>query len=322
VNAAVTGATGFVGSHLVDVLTGRGDAVACLVRSPERAAALALMGCRLVPGDLDDAAALDALVRDAEIVFHAAGVLGAHRERDYYQVNRGGVERVARAAHAAGVARLVHVSSLAATGPSPPGRPASDETPPTPVSIYGRSKLAGEDALRQSGVPFTIVRPPTVYGPRDREVLKIFRFASRGLAPVMGDGRQELSLIHVTDLAGALVAAAVSPAAVGRTYHATHPEVLTQRALVEAIGRAVGRTVRVVPLPAPLTRGVLWAFGTVARIARVQTLLTADKANEFLAAAWTCVSTGLERDTGWRARVGFEVGAVATARWYREQGWL
>jgi nucleoside-diphosphate-sugar epimerase len=217
---------------------------------------------------------------------------------------------------------MVHVSSLAVSGPAVPGRPLEEADRDQPVTPYGRSKQAGEEAVRASGVRFTIVRPPIVYGPRDRQVLRLFRMARRGLAPLLGDGRQELSFVHAADLARALVAAGESAAAEGRTYHAGHPEVVTQRAFVQAIGRAVGRAVRTVALPPFAVRGALWSTGLFARALGRATLLSPEKAAELLAPAWTCTSEALARDTGWRAAIPLEQGLRDTGEWYRSAGWL
>ena len=169
--------------------------------------------------------------------------------------------------------------------------------------------------------PWTIVRPPAVYGERDREMLKLFKLTRRGLGPVFGDGSQELSVIYAGDLASALVAT-VAPAAANRVYYAAHPALTTSRGLVRAIGRAVGREPRILPLPAPLVRGLLWTIGSVAHLAGRATLLSSDKAAEFLAPAWTCRPDALMRDTGWRPDTDLETGLRRTAQWYRNEGWL
>src|SRR2546430_17010781 len=169
--------------------------------------------------------------------------------------------------------------------------------------------------------PWPIVRPPTVYGERDREVLKLFKLARLGLAPVFGDGSQELSVIYAGDLAAALVAAA-APAAANRVYYAAHPAVTTSRALVRAIGRAVGREPRVVSLPAPLVRGLLWAIGSVAHLAGQATLLSSDKAAEVLAPAWTSPPAGLKSDTGRGPDTDLETGQAPTGLGYPNDGRL
>ena len=132
---------------------------------------------------------------------------------------------------------------MAAGGPAEPGRPLTGTEPPRPVTAYGRSKLAAEAAVTAGALPWVILRPPTVYGPRDREVLKVFRMARLGVAPVFGDGSQQLSAVHGGDLAEALVAAGTSAAAVGKIYYPCHPEVATSAEFVRAVGHAMGRRV-------------------------------------------------------------------------------
>jgi nucleoside-diphosphate-sugar epimerase len=310
-----------VGSHLVEALADRGDAIAALVRSPARAGALRTLGCRLVEGAIEDEAARLALVDGADVVFHVAGLVAARSEAEFRRVNRDGAAALAAAARAGG-GRLVLVSSLAVTGPSTPGHPVDETSGPGPLTAYGRSKRAGEEAVRAAGVAFTIVRPPPVYGPRDRAFLALFRAASRGVVPLLGRGVQELTLVHAGDLARALVAAATSPATLGRTYHAGHAVPVTQRELAEATGRAVGRRVRCATLPGPLVRGVLGLAGVAARARGRAPFLDGDKANELLAPGWTCSSEALRRDAGWAAEVPLEQGLAGTARAYRQAGWL
>jgi nucleoside-diphosphate-sugar epimerase len=322
VRTAITGGTGFVGSHLVTALRERGDTVAALVRSPSRAAGLRTLGCHLVEGTLEDERALEGLVEDADVVFHVAGRVAARSEEEFQRVNRDGAARVAHAAVAAGVSRLVHVSSLAVTGPTVRGRPLDETREAGPLSAYGRSKEAGEAAVRASGAPFTILRPAAVYGSRDRAFLSLFRAARYGVVPLLGDGGQELSLVHATDLASALVAAAIASATLGRTYHVAHPSPTTQRDLAVAIGGAVGRRVRTVTLPARLVRVLLSLAGGLARAMGGVPFLDGDKARELLAPAWTCSSTALVRDAGWEARVPLGEGLAEAARYYRASGWL
>jgi nucleoside-diphosphate-sugar epimerase len=294
--------------------------VACLVRTP--AAMASRLRVRVVAGDLHDPAALDALVAGADVVFHVAGEISARSEGELLAVNRDGTAAVAAACRRASVARLVYVSSLAATGPAERGRPVTEATPPRPVTAYGRSKLAGEDAVRASGVRFTIVRPPIVYGPRDRQTLRLFRLARGRVAPLLGDGAQELSLVNVADLADALVAASATPATDGGTYHAAHSEIFTQRALFESLARAMGSRPRLVPLPPAAVRAGLRLSGTVARLTGRRTLLDPAKAPELLAPAWTCATDALARDAGWRARIALEQGGREAAEWYTRAGWL
>ncbi|HVH09110.1 MAG TPA: NAD(P)-dependent oxidoreductase [Gemmatimonadales bacterium] len=320
--AFVTGGTGFVGAHLVQALCARGDTVTCLVRSPERAAALGWRAVRLVQGDLEDRAALRAGAAGAEVIYHVAGRISAPSAAAFMRANRDGTAHLLEVASEQPPRRFVLVSSLAAGGPTAPGRPIDESSPPAPVTPYGESKLAAEVLVRKAtALSWTIVRPPTVYGERDRELLKVFKLARWGVAPVFGDGSQELSVIYAGDLAAALVAA-TAPGAANRVYYAADPAITTSAALVRAIGRAVGREPRVVPLPGVLARGLLRVIGTLAHLAGRATLLSADKAAEFLAPAWTCRPEALIRDTGWRPATDLETGLRRTAQWYRQAGWL
>jgi nucleoside-diphosphate-sugar epimerase len=320
--ALVTGATGFVGSHLAETLRARGDEVTALVRSPSKAAALGPLGVRVVPGDLDDSASLMRAVEGQDVVFHVAGLVAARDEHEFLRSNRDGTAGLVNAAARARVSRLVYVSSMAAGGPAPKGRPLLGTEPPRPVTAYGRSKLAGEAAVKAGALPWVIVRPPTVYGPRDREVLKVFRMARWGVAPVFGDGSQELSAVHGADLAAALIAAGMSAETPGNVYYACHPEVVTSAALVLAVGRAMGRTLRLVPIPSSLGRAMLGVTELWARLAGYTTILTRDKANEFFQDAWTGDPGPLTRDSGWRAAHDLASGMAHTYRWYRGAGWL
>lgn len=320
--ALVTGATGFVGSHLVEMLCRRGHTVTALVRSPSKASGLAALGVRQVAGDLHTPAALAQAAEGQDVIFHVAGLVAARNELEFVRANWEGTENVVAAASERGVGRLVLVSSMAAGGPAERGRPLTGTEPARPVTAYGRSKLAGEAAVQSSNVPWTIVRPPMVYGPRDREVLKVFRLAKLGIAPVFGAGDQELSAVHGADLAEALIAAAESDRAVGRLYYACHPEVFSSGGLVRAVGEAIGRSVRTISVPLGLGRALLNVTGTAAKLAGRATILTADKANEFFQPAWTGDPTPLTRDTGWRAAHDLAAGLRETAAWYRTVGWL
>ena len=320
--ALVTGATGFIGSHLVEALLNASIEVTALARSASKAAALAQRGVRVISGDLHDAAGLERAVRDQDVVYHVAGVVAARDEAEFIHANRDGTRNLLTAAELQGRSRFVLVSSLAAAGPAPRGAPLLGTEPPRPVTAYGRSKLAAEQIVRRSSLPWSIVRPPIVYGPRDREVLKVFRLARLGLAPVFGDGSQELSAVHAADLAQALVAVTNTPTTSGGTYHACHPQVFTSGELGQAVGAAMGRSVVRLRVPLGAGRALLAITETLARLTRQVTILTTDKANEFFQTAWTGDPSPLTRDSGWHARHDLASGLADTYQWYRKAGWL
>lgn len=332
----VTGGTGFVGSHLVSALLARGDEVVCLVRDPTKAERVFADGPKphVVSGNLEDEPALEAGAAKADLVFHVAGLIAAVSRDEFFRANTEGTRRVAQAAAKAApnLRRFVYVSSQAASGPSRRGQALTEIAIPKPVTEYGRSKLAAEEVLRHFRIPWTVVRPPVVYGPRDTEMLRMFRTVRLGVAPVFGDGKQELSVIYVEDLVTALLKAADSPQS-GATYFAAHPQVITSRDFISAIFHAVrgtepeSRSPRasgpfLLPIPSAVARGALWFTEAAAKLAGKATVLTPDKANEFLAEAWVCSPAALERDTGWKAQYDLATGLARTATWYRAHGWL
>ena len=320
--ALVTGATGFVGSHLAEALRQRGDEVTALVRSPTKAGLLSRWNVRMVSGDLQDSGALREAVAGQDVVFHVAGLITARNEAAFLHGNRDGTANLVEAVCRGGSPRFILVSSLAVGGPSTPGVPLKGDEPPNPVTPYGRSKLAAEAAVRASPLPWSIVRPPVVFGPRDYEVLRLFRMAKIGFAPVLGDGRQELSTVYAPDLAQALLSVAVQDAAVGKVYYACNPAWCTSAEFVRAIGQSLGKTTRVVPVAKPVGLALLAVGGVAAALSRRATLFSLDKANEFFAPAWTADPAALARDTGWVAANDLAAGLKATAGWYREAGWI
>jgi nucleoside-diphosphate-sugar epimerase len=320
--ALVTGATGFVGSHLVEALRHAGIEVTALARSPAKTAVLREQGVQVVSGDLHDHASLERAATDQDVIYHVAGVVAARSAAEFLSANEEGTRNVVAAAESRGKPRFVLVSSLAAGGPAPRGMPLNGSESPRPVTAYGRSKLAAEQVVKASTLSWSVVRPPMVYGPRDREVLKLFRIGRLGVAPVFGDGTQELSAVYAVDLASALIAVGNCPAAIGRTYNACHPDVFTSAEFCREIGAAMGRPVGTLRIPAVLGRALLSLTETSARLTGQTTILTSDKANEFFQPAWTGDPTPLMNDCGWRARYDLRSGLAETYQWYRRAGWL
>jgi nucleoside-diphosphate-sugar epimerase len=316
---AVTGATGFVGSHLAEALVRGGVRPRVLARDPGRLLPELRERCDVVAGDVEDAAAVARLAAGCGTLLHLAGRLRAATAADFDRTNRGGTVNVVAALDGSG-ARLVYVSSLAAAGPSADhaGRRPDDE--PAPISAYGRSKLAGELAVRAYAGPWAIVRPPAIYGPRDIDVLQFFKLAAKGLVPLPA-GERWVSVAHVADVVRAVFAAAAG-AATGAAVHLGEPAPRELRAMIGALAAAGSVRARTLPLPAALVRIAGAAGDLLQRLGFRDVALTGDKAGELLARHWsasTASSYGLLRLDGY---VPFAEGAAATWAWYRQRGWL
>lgn len=319
----VTGSTGFIGHTLVEALLDRGTRVRCLVRSRERARALQRRGAELVLGDVDTSRGVEESLKEVEAVVHVAGVVRAWTRHAYFRTNEHGTRVLARAAQAAGVRKFVLVSSLAALGPAERGGELTEDTPPRPVNSYGESKLAGEQALAEEAaeMPWAIVRPCVVYGPRDRDVLALFRMAARGWALYSAPREAQLSLIHVSDLV-ALILLCLDRATRETSYLASDGEAHTWPEIAGCLGDALGKRVRVMRIP-PWT---LWPAALLAECLRPflarPPLLSLGKVREATEPCWVGSSARARADLGWSPRISLERGVRTTLQWYRENNWL
>jgi nucleoside-diphosphate-sugar epimerase len=299
---ALTGGTGFVGRATLAALGRAGIAVRALARKvpAERGTA------EWVEGDLADRTALDRLVAGAEAVIHVAGLTTSPDPAAFDAVNATGTLAVMEAAAHAGVRRLVFVSSLAAREPE--------------LSLYGASKARAERLVAMGGIDWTIVRPPGVYGPWDVDYLEMFKLAKRGIVPVPPPGRS--SLIHVQDLADLLVALLPGGEAVSeRTFEPDdgHTGGWSHRELARVIGWAIGKRPWVVHLPRPLLDHAARADRLVRR---GRARLTADRVSYMAHPDWVVRKECAVPADLWRPRILTREGLKATARWYREKGWL
>lgn len=322
--ALLTGANGFLGSHLADLLVARGWRVRALVRRTSDIRWLPRDRVDLCYGDLGDPLSLKAAVSGVDVVFHAAAVTGITGRGNYLEVNARGTRHLTEAAAAAGASRFVLVSSQAAGGPSQPDRPRTESDPDSPTNAYGRSKLAAEEALRTAAgdMPWTVVRPCTVYGPRDRGVLILARTVARGWNFHFTGPPQPVSVIHVRDAALGTLAAADSAAAPGNVYYLGHSIVDGWEALGECMARAVGTRTRGIPIPRPWIPFLGRASALVTAVLRKPNPFPPDRVRDLLAPAWTCDASRAERELGFRPGVDLEPGIVETMDWYRAEGWL
>jgi len=324
----LTGGSGFVGSYVAEQLAALGHTVRALVRPRSDAKFLkTLPNVEFAPGAIDDRPSLDSAVRGVDAVVHVAGLVKARRPEEFFQVNLEGTKNLLSAAeaHAPGLKRFVYVSSLAAVGPSADGKPVADDAAPRPVSQYGRSKLAAEQAVlaARDRLPVTVIRPPFIYGPRDRETLAFFTSVKNGVLPVLGDGRNTLSVIYGEDCAAAIVCAALSDGPSGRSYFVDVGSVYVWREALAEVEKAVGkRAFFRLGLPMPVVQVAAAASQLYGKVTRTAQMLTLDKVNELKQRHWVCEGSGARRGLGWQPRTAWAEGVSKTAVWYRQSGWL
>ena len=299
---AITGATGFVGQAVLDQAAPRGLTIRALVRKPQPPRA----GVEWIEGDLDDTAALTRLVDRADAVIHIAGVVNAADAAGFTAGNVAGTLNLVTAAMVAGTPRFVQVSSLAAREPQ--------------LSAYGASKLKGEKVVMASPLDWTVVRPPAVYGPRDRDQLDLFRFAKAGVVPLPPRGR--MAVIHVDDLARLLLALVPGGEDVSHKLFEPddgHAGGWSHQSFARAIGWAVGKRITPLPLPA-------FALRAAARgdrlIRRAAAKLTEDRVGYMCHPDWTVREELRPPASRWQPEIGTREGLKATAKWYRDAGWL
>jgi len=322
--ALVTGGQGFIGSHLCERLTAAGHQVRVLARSSSDLTYLEGLPVEVVHGDLTDGP-LDQAVAGVDWVFHLAGALKGFRQEDLLCVNRDGTRRLTEACtiHTTGLARFVLVSSLAAAGPSPGGLLSAVEDAPTrPLTWYGKSKHEAEVVVQNSGLPFTIVRPPIVFGPRDRDVFSYFQIAKAGVLPIPGWKDRCYSLVFAPDLADGILHAAEASEATSGIFNLAGSEVVTWSELGQKIAAALGVRGRVLRLPEFSIRAAGRIADLAARLRGRPQIFSSQKVIEMLAPAWVASPEKAARLLGWNAQTPLDEALALTVRWYRDHGWL
>lgn len=322
--ALITGATGFVGGHLLERLAADGWELHALARPTSDTSNLDRFGVRRWTGDLRDEEVMRQACSGVDVVFHLAAVTAARDEAGYEAANVEGTRTVVEAIAAADPhpARLVYLSSYAACGPAPPRGVRGREETPAPLTAYGRTKLAGEAIVRSlagRGVEVVVMRAPAVYGPGDRALLPYFRLIRWHLAPIPDGGENRLHLIYVEDLARALAGAAeVEPG----TYAVASPGVHRWADVVGTIASVMDRRPFRISLSAPLVRFAARITQGAGSLLGRAVPFNREKAEEMLASAWVCDLTGSEAMLPPEEATPLREGISQTVRWYTRRGWL
>jgi nucleoside-diphosphate-sugar epimerase len=313
----VTGGAGFIGSHLVEALCAQGETVRCLLRRNPGS----LQGYEPVYGDLVSGAGLDEALQGVETVIHVAGVTKAFSTAEFYAGNARASENLARAVGKRNI-RLVHVSSLAAIGPSPDGVPVAEDAAPHPVTHYGKSKLEAERLVLALAPDAVIARPPVVYGPRDTDVFQFLRSVAKGLVVRISGGERWFSAIYVKDLVEGLLAAAGVPLAKGRAYFLAHAKIVSWSQLGAVAADVMGRHPRVLEIPASVAYAAGYCAECWSRLAGKPGIVSREKVKEGLCSHWTCQTQRAAQELRFEARTPLEAGIAETLAWYKEAGWL
>jgi len=323
----LTGASGFVGSHVLDALLAAHHEVSILLQrtSNTRFISRHVAEVTVHYGSLDDVSLLTKAMCGVEAVIHCAGKIKALHSSDFYRVNQAGTGNVVLAANACreSVRYLVFISSLSVSGPGVLGGPAEETAEPRPVSVYGQSKWLGEVEVRQHcSVPWTILRPAAVYGPRDTEFLALFQKVKRRVMPLVSGAKRSLNMVYGPDVAAAVLCSLMHEGSAGGTYHvAAEPPCTDEEFMGEIAGQLRSR-----PLRLPIPRSVLYLACVIqellSRVTGRPNILSRQKLSELLAPGWVCSTDRIRQDLGFTAPTSLKEGVGLTLEWYRREGWL
>ena len=321
----VTGANGFVGSRLCRHLQQVGYHVIAGVREGADRSLLRDLELDYRVGDITRPETLPELVGAVDYIVHNAGITKTTHKPNFFVVNEQGTQNLMTAVeqHNPGVKRVVHISSVAAAGPSVPGRPLRETDTPRPITTYGESKLAGEKAALSFAdrIDVISVRPPGVYGPGDKAIFEIFKTVHMHIKPMLGNPHRQLQLVHVDDLCYGVERGLVAEVKSGGAYFICEKEPYTYRELINTVVAAVGHWTAPLILPSPLFRAVATLSESLFKALGAVPRLTREKARE-LNSSWE-MDVSLARDElGYESRIPFDDGARTTYRWYLDQGWL
>jgi dihydroflavonol-4-reductase len=322
----VTGGTGFIGSHLVERLVKEKMNVRCLIRETSNTNWIQGLDVEFVIGDLSDIASLHGVVTGVDTIFHLAGQSRGSSDKDFYESNVVGTMNLLKAVIQTGtkLKRFIFLSSQAAAGPCPDDKPVIESDDCNPISPYGSSKLAAEEAIRvfHPQIPLTIIRSPAVYGPRDTDFYPLFRSVKKGIKPIIGWKDNYISFIYVQDLVNGLLLSAGSKKTIGKTYYMLSDRQISYRDFENIIAKA--QVKRALTLRIPIGIAYLFAFilEGILKLFGKSINLTHYKIRELTQRYWLCDDTCARQELDYHPKVFIEEGIARCVAWYRQADWL
>jgi dihydroflavonol-4-reductase len=321
----VTGANGFVGSHLVDYLLEKGEEVHAIVRSTSNLQWLDGRNVKIHTCGLNRSEKLKPIFEGADYIYHIAGIVKVPTKDGFIKGNVDMTRNVMEAAAAnSRIKRVLITSSMAATGPAKLGESVDETSPLRPIEPYGESKVAQESLAQEYAdrVSSTIVRPPGIYGPRDTEIFAFFKAINKGIRPTIGSGPKEMSLIHVRDLVEGMYQAATNEKAAGQIYFMGSMERYNWKQLGVIASEVMGNKTRPVKIPHFVIFGIGFVGQFLESTFGMDIPINKDRAYRMTRPSWYCSSKKAADELGFKQTISIEEGFKKTVEWYREMGWL
>jgi nucleoside-diphosphate-sugar epimerase len=322
----VTGATGFIGSHLVEALVQQGAQVRCLVRDKMRLGWVQDAPVEFVVGDCREKNSLKQAVQDVEQVFHLAGATIAVKEKTFFDVNGLGTENLVQACieNNTRLKKFIYLSSQAAAGPCQSGEKKNESHPCEPVSPYGKSKLLGEKLAlaRSRELPLLILRPCAVYGPRDKGFYTLFKWIKKHIKPCLSDHDQHISMCYVDDLVGAILLAAETRTENGEIFFVSDGHDYLMEEMCDIFAQALEVNALKLRLPKQMLSGMAFAAECFSRASGKPSIFSRGKVEEMVCRNWLCDITKARTLLGFKPRISLVRGAELTVAWYKNKNWL
>jgi nucleoside-diphosphate-sugar epimerase len=322
----VTGATGFIGSHLVEALVQQGAQVRCLVRNKRHLGWVKDSPVEFVVGNCQEKDSLKPGVKDVDQVFHLAGVTAAFKENTYYEVNALGTENLVQACieNNPRLEKFIYLSSQAAAGPCRTGGKKKESDPCEPVSPYGKSKLRGEElALSHSHeLPILILRPCAVYGPRDKGFYALFKCLSRSIKPCLPDHDQHISMCYVQDLVRAILLAAEARTENGEIFFLSDGQDYRMEEIGDIFAQAMEVRTLQLRLPKQMLFGMAFFAECFSRVSGKPSIMNRGKIEEMIHKNWLCDITKAGVLLGFEPQISLAQGADLAVAWYKKENWL